>query len=604
MRLLALTPLLLSACATTGVGTPSGDSWPPSDAATGLRDAQLADLYQRHWMFALESDPLEATQLGVHRFDDRLPDNSAPAIAARRAQNARFLEEARALAASAQLSPSDATALRLLTESLEGSVASQVCAFEEWSLSAFNNPINRWNYFPELHPLETPRDGENLIARYRQIATHIDQEVANLRRGLARGLVANGETTRRVIEMVKKQLAQPLAEWPLLDPLKKDLSRWPADRLTRFRAALPPIVEREIKPALERYLTLVEQEISPRARSGEQVGLAALPIGEACYRARVRHFTTLEREPSEIHAIGLEEIARIDQELAALGAKALGATDLASTLAKLRGDPSLFFDSPAAVEAEAKSALDRARAKIPEFFGVLPRADCVVTRIPEYEAPYSTIAYYRAPIPDGTKPGQYYVNVHRPETRPRFEAAVLAYHESIPGHHLQIAIAQELPEMPAFRKHNGPDAFTEGWALYTERLAEEMALYDSDLDRLGVLSFDAWRAARLVVDTGLHALGWSRERAIEFMLAHTALAPNNIDNEVDRYLSWPGQALAYKTGQLEILRLRREAQEKLGAAFSIKQFHDAVLGGGAVSLPILRDQVAAYVAGGGPPKQP
>ncbi len=213
-----------------------------------------------------------------------------------------------------------------------------------------------------------------------------------------------------------------------------------------------------------------------------------------------------------------------------------------------------------------------------------------------HEEEHSTIAYYRSPADDGSRPGQYYINTSHPETRPRYEAEALAYHEAIPGHHLQIAIAQELEGLPAFRRHLGPNAFFEGWGLYVERLADEMGLYSGDVDRIGVLSFDAWRASRLVVDTGMHALGWTRRQAIEFMVDHTALAENNIVNEVDRYIVLPGQALSYKAGQLELLRLRAEARERLGAAFDIRAFHDTVLGNGAVALPTLRAIVEAWVA--------
>jgi uncharacterized protein (DUF885 family) len=212
------------------------------------------------------------------------------------------------------------------------------------------------------------------------------------------------------------------------------------------------------------------------------------------------------------------------------------------------------------------------------------------------EAPYSTVAYYRQPSADGKRPGTYMINTYLPETRPRYEAEALAYHESIPGHHLQIAIAQELKGIPEFRKHQGVTAFVEGWGLYSERLADEMGLYTSDVDRLGMLSFDAWRACRLVVDTGIHAMGWSRQQAIDYMIENSCLAENNIVNEVDRYITWPGQAVAYKLGQREILALRHEAKQKLGSRFDIKEFHDAVLRNGAVALPVLRQQIEAYIA--------
>jgi uncharacterized protein (DUF885 family) len=239
--------------------------------------------------------------------------------------------------------------------------------------------------------------------------------------------------------------------------------------------------------------------------------------------------------------------------------------------------------------------LARARRAIPRYFGRRPEAECEVVRIEAHEEKHSTIAYYRPPAADGSRPGRYYVNTSAPETRPRYEAEVLAYHESIPGHHLQIAIAQELSGLPAFRKHLGVTAFTEGWGLYTERLADEMGLYTADLDRIGVLSYDAWRACRLVVDTGMHAKGWTRRQAIDFMLANTALAENNIVNEVDRYIAWPGQALAYKVGQLEIRRLRADAEKRLGSRFDLRAFHDVVLGSGAVSLQTLRRLVEQFI---------
>jgi uncharacterized protein (DUF885 family) len=237
---------------------------------------------------------------------------------------------------------------------------------------------------------------------------------------------------------------------------------------------------------------------------------------------------------------------------------------------------------------------------------LLPRTPCEVDDIPAYLAPYTTVAYYQQPHPDGSRPGTYFVNVYEPHTRPRHEAEVLAFHESVPGHHLQIAIAMERGELPAFRRYDGATVFVEGWALYTERLADEMGLYSGDTDRLGMLSFDSWRAARLVVDTGIHDMGWSREQAEAFLLENTPLAENNVVNEVDRYITTPGQALAYKTGQLEIRRLRAKAEAALGPSFSLPQFHAVVLGGGAVSMPVLRERVDAWIerAGAAPAEMP
>ena len=592
-----LTASLLGACGAVSHAPPA----PPvssgpvaADASAGIVDPAVADVFERQWAWQLATDPEQATQLGVHAFDDRIADNSREGIDARWEAQGRFVDEARALA-QRPLAEGDRRALELLIDNLEGSQGTRRCAFAEWNISAADNPLAHWNYLPEEHAVTSLDSGRALVARYGQIAASIDRDIDNLRRGLLSNRVTNRESVRRVIEMFDTQLAQPLERWPLAAPATALHAGWPEPALEQFRAELQRHLTEEIRPAYARYASFLKEQVLVRARDDGSVGLLHLPDGAACYRASVRMFTTLDREPAALHALGLQEIARIDQALAELGRSALGAASLTETLARLRDDRSLFFVSAEEIENKARRALERARAALPRAFHVLPQASCVVARIPDYEAPFSTIAYYRPPVPDGSKPGQYFVNVFQPQTRPRFEASVLAFHESIPGHHVQIAIAQELEAVPAFVKHVAPSAFVEGWALYTERLADELGLYEDSLDRLGMLSFDAWRAARLVVDTGIHAQGWSRQQAARFMLDHTALAPGNIDNEVDRYIVWPGQALAYKVGQLELLALRAEAEKALGPRFDLGLFHDAVLLGGGVSLGVLRRQVDAYV---------
>jgi uncharacterized protein (DUF885 family) len=395
--------------------------------------------------------------------------------------------------------------------------------------------------------------------------------------------------------MIDKQLVQSLKEWPLMKPAKPPKAAFAGGDHAAFAQALGKIVDHQIRPALKRYATLIRERILPNARDQADTGLSGLPIGEACYAACVQKYTTLRLSPQQIHDIGLRAIAETDAEMAAYGAKRLATDSLAATLTQLRHDKRWYFESEAQVEAAARRTLALGKQRMGDFFGTLPKADCTVVPIPDYEAPFTTIAYYRPPHADGSKPGEYFVNVYQPKTRPRFEAAVLAVHEAIPGHHLQIAISQELASVPAFRKHGGVTAYVEGWALYTERLADEMGLYADDLDRIGMVSFDAWRAGRLVVDTGIHALGWSRSKARAYLEAHTALSPENIDNEVDRYINWPGQALGYKIGQIEIWKLRRKAEEALGDTFSLKSFHDTVLGGGAVTLPLLREKIARFI---------
>jgi uncharacterized protein (DUF885 family) len=273
----------------------------------------------------------------------------------------------------------------------------------------------------------------------------------------------------------------------------------------------------------------------------------------------------------------------------------LGVHGLEATLAALQADPALRFANADEVLATARGTLARAQAAVPAWFGRLPMAACDVVPIPAESAPHQTLAYYAWPALDGSRPGRFHINLHAPETRARYEAEALAFHEAVPGHHLQLAIAQELQDVPTFQRVLGSNAFAEGWALYTESLADEMGLYSSDMDRFGILSFDAWRACRLVVDTGIHGLGWTRDQAIAFMREHTALDDGNIANEVDRYIAWPGQALAYKLGQLEIMRLRARAAAALGERFDIRAFHDAVLEHGAVGLTTLAGNIEAWI---------
>jgi uncharacterized protein (DUF885 family) len=396
--------------------------------------------------------------------------------------------------------------------------------------------------------------------------------------------------------MIGAELEQPVDAWAAMKPARDPHEGWSEAETTAFTAEVREVVDTVLRPAFERYKVFLETEILPNGRSADQVGLMHLPGGAECYEGIVRSYTTLPTASSaERHEKGLEQIESVHAEFRVLGKAVFGTDDLAEIFDHLRTDEALMFDTSEEVHAKAENALAAAKAVMGDWFGRVPIADCIVEPIPAFEAKYTTIAYYMRPMEDAGRPGTYYVNTYAPETRPRHEAEVLAYHEAIPGHHLQIAISQELPALPAFRMHGGATAFVEGWGLYTERLSDEMGLYTSDTDRLGMLSFDAWRAARLVVDTGIHAKGWSREQALEYFEKNTPLALNNIDNEVDRYITTPGQALAYKTGQLFIRDLRARAEAELGESFDIKAFHDVVLGGGAVTLPVLEAAVNAWI---------
>ncbi|MCB9566987.1 MAG: DUF885 domain-containing protein [Myxococcales bacterium] len=564
-----------------------------AEAEAGVDDPRLRELLRRHWAWHLERSPLEATRLGVHAYDDRVAEVSPEAIADDGRRRRAFLTDARAIEASA-LSDRDQLTLAIFKSELEASIGGEICRFENWLLSPANNPVSEWGHLAELQPITTPEEGRRYVARVRQIPGSIRAEIDLLADGFVARRVTTAESARRVKAMIDGELARPLPEWPLLAPAAAAHPDWPKDQLDAFRAELGAAVA-EVRPALVEFGRFIDDVLADGVRGEGESGVVNLPDGLPCYRSQIRVYTSLSRSPKEIHAIGLAEVARINKEMQVLGKRLFGSDDLAAILRRLREDRSLYFDTPAEILGAAEAGLQAARAKIPDYFGILPKAPCEVREIPDYEAPFTHIGYYRHPIPGGVKPGEYFVNTYRPETRPRFEARVLAIHESIPGHHLQLAIAQELPATPAFRKHAEQNVFVEGWALYTEDLAEEMGLYESDLDRMGKLSFAAWRASRLVVDTGIHAFGWSRAEGERFMAEHTALALNNISNEVDRYINWPGQALGYKLGELEILRLRREAEEALGERFDIKEFHDVILGGGPMPLPMLEAQVGLYL---------
>jgi uncharacterized protein (DUF885 family) len=496
---------------------------------------------------------------------------------------------------AAPLSPADRVTGGLLLNEIDADLARAACELDDWVVDAREGPQVNYLRLPELQPVRTVAEGRALASRWQKIGPAIDQERENLRRGLAAGKVTTRAEVTRVIGQLDDLLAKPDADWPLTALARAAHADWPAPDREAFVAAVTGAVSQQIRPAFERYRELLRGEILPRARDDAHAGVSNVPGGAACYTRLIKVHTSLELPAAEIHRIGLEELARIQTEMRLLGQEALGTADLAEIRRRLLGDKKLNFSTRGEILAAATATLARAAAAEPRFLGHLPRTPCVVKPIDAFEEKDSPIAYYRPAAVDGSRPGTYYVNTYKPETRPRHEVEALAFHESIPGHHIQIALAQELTGLPEFRKHVGVTAFVEGWGLYAEGLADELGLYSGPLQRLGRLSFSAWRAIRLVVDTGVHALGWSRERAIAFMAENAALAPANIVNEVDRYIAWPGQALAYKLGELEIRRLRADAEHRLGARFDLRAFHDTLLGSGAVSLPVLREQIEAWV---------
>jgi uncharacterized protein (DUF885 family) len=428
--------------------------------------------------------------------------------------------------------------------------------------------------------LTTAEQARAYIQRCSKLGRYLEQGAERLRSGLARGRGPVGRAVRDSIEQLDRYLAtdvdddvfliEPPPDWEQGDEWRNDL-----------RETIATIV----RPAVAAYKDALSEIVSA-SRPDDRCGLTWIEDGDSIYRDVVATNTTTDLSPERLHEMGIEVISRLEDEYQQLAGEVLGEPDVPSIFERLRSDPDLRFRKSRDVFEAAEAALRRAQAAVPDWFGRLPKTECVVREIPRIEAPTTTIAYYMPPAIDGSRPGTYWINTYAPETRPTYECEALAFHESVPGHHFQIALAQEL-DLPRFRRLAEFTAFVEGWALYTERLADEMGLYSGDLARLGMLSFDSWRACRLVVDTGIHAMGWSRDRAVEFMRDSSPLAFNNIENEVDRYIAMPGQALAYMVGRLEIERLRAGAESRLGEGFDIKGFHDALLEHGSVPLNTL-----------------
>ena len=428
--------------------------------------------------------------------------------------------------------------------------------------------------------LTTAEQAGAYIQRCSKLGRYLEQGAERLRTGVAHGRGPVERAVRDSIEQLDRYLATNVDDDVfLIEPPPN----W--EQSDEWRRELRETIATIVRPAVGAYKDSLAEIVSD-SRPDDRCGLTWIEDGDSIYRDLVATNTTTDLSPDRLHETGIEVISRLEDEYRELAGEVLGEPDVASIFERLRSDPDLRFRTSSDVFDAAEAALRRAQAAVPKWFGRLPETECVVREIPPIEAPTTTIAYYMPPAIDGSRPGTYWINTYAPDTRPTYECEALAFHESVPGHHLQIALAQEL-DLPRFRRVVEFTAFVEGWALYTERLADEMGLYSSDLARLGMLSFDSWRACRLVVDTGIHAMGWSRDRAIDFMRNNSPLALNNIENEVDRYIAMPGQALAYMVGRLEIERLRAGAETKLGNKFNVSGFHDALLEHGSVPLSTL-----------------
>ena len=566
----------------------------PAAAQTAAQ--RLDQLFADDWEVRLRENPTFATSVGDTRFNDRLDPVSLADVQ-------RQTEESRRLLARLRAIPRD---------SLDGVARINYDIFarqkeesiQEVELGLHLIPItNRegfHTYFPQLGenvPLATVRDYENYVARLRAFRPWVADHLGLMREGIRRGMVLpsvslqgiEGTIQPHIVDDPTKSLLwPPFADFPAAVPQ--------ADR-ERLAAAGRAAIQEGVVAGYRDFLQFIQREYVPGARRG--IAASELPNGRALYAQRVRSYTTLDLTPDQVHETGLREVARIRARMDSL----MRATGFTGTFPEfvhfLRTDPRFYVATPEALLERTSLVLKRMDGELPRLFGRLPRMPYGIKEIPAYIAPRTTTAYYSRPSGDGTRAGTYWVNTYDLPSRPTYEIEALSLHEAVPGHHLQIALQQELEGLPRFRRFAGFTAFVEGWALYAEQLGYEVGFYQDPYSRFGQLTYEMWRACRLVVDTGMHWKGWTRQQAIDFMAANSALTVLNITNEVDRYIAWPGQALAYKTGQMKISELRAEAQAALGGRFDIRRFHDVVLGSGSVPLTVLEEHVRGWIAAGG-----
>ncbi len=554
----------------------------------------LADLAQRYWDAQLAASPLTASLLGVHDHDDRLDDLSEAAEDAHRARLEGFAAALRRIDHRA-LSPAGRVTAALLGHQIDTGIEAATLRLAELASDHLDGPHAALLMIAPQLSYPEPSLAAKALVRYSQVPVFLDQALERFRAGLIRGRTPAAAVIARSVNSLDGYLASDVTTDPFLEPqLPAD---WSESEAAAWRADALALVTDTIRPAFERYRDVLRDELGAVARSDEHAGWSWLPDGDRLYSALVRAHTTVDRSPAEIHELGrrLCEV-ELPEEFLSIGRRVFGEDlGLRAVFDRLRQDPSLRHRDAAEVVEVAERSVRRATEAAAAWFGRLPRAGCEVAPIPDFLAADAPYAYYFPPAIDGSRPGTYFINTADPEGASRTEAESIAFHEAIPGHHLQITISQEIDDLPEFQRHDGATSYVEGWGLYAERLADEMGLYSGELDRLGMVTADAWRSARLVVDTGLHALGWSRQQAIDYLVEHTPVPVDQIAPEIDRYLAIPGQALSYKIGQHEIQRLRAHATQSLGDRFDVAGFHDVVLGSGAVTLPVLATMVDAWI---------
>ena len=565
-----------------------------SDAA-----ARFADLVDRNWQWRLREYPTLATSVGVNDFNDRLEDASLGAIGRRDGETKAFLAELDAIPKEA-LTAADRTDAEILRTQLVEAIDSVRLGEPLLTLNADSGFHTEFMLMHRGMPFQGVKDYENYLARLVAFPGWMDQHVERMRAGLARGITVPKAT----LAGVETSIAPLASGSPEAHPVYEPFTRFPAtlreDDKARLAARAKEVIATQVIPAYARFLAFMQKDYVSGSR--ETIAATALPDGDAFYRFQIRSFTSLDLDPKEVHELGLKEVERIRGEMKAVIAKTGFRGDLAAFQKFLRTDPRFYAKTPEALLKEASYIAKRMDARLPSLFGQLPRQPYGVQPVPAALAPKYTSGRYSGSPKNSTEPGWYWVNTFALETRPLYNLEALTLHEAVPGHHLQGALARENDDVRPFRRYSYISAYGEGWGLYSEWLGIEAGFYTDPYSDFGRLGYEAWRASRLVVDTGIHAFGWTRQQAIDYLAANTSLPVHEATTETDRYISWPGQALSYYIGYLKIRALRAEAERELGDRFDRRAFHDEILRHGSVPLPVLerliRDWIGARKAAG------
>jgi len=557
-------------------------------------DRRLNQLLDDAWEAQMRRSPTWATDLGDHRYDDRLPDLSLAAERDWMRQIEQFQRRAEAIPPES-LSDAGRFNRELFLDHLETERTDHAARGYLVPLNQLGGPHLSLPLLLVSQPFRDAADYDRYVARLEAFPRQVEQAIECMREGIRTGHVPPKLTVEPTLEQMQVHIVDDPARSELFKPVANAPGSLTPGERVHIEAAVRVAIERRVVPAYRRLHDFVRDEYLPACR--ETVGVWAVPDGDRIYDSLIARYTTTDKRADEIHKLGLSELGRIRAEMDAIRVRLGFPGPLTDFLAHLRDDPRYRAPSAEWLMSHYQVILDTAKSHLPELFGRLPKADCILMPIETYRAGSAPVAYYNPSTPDGSRPGYFYVNTEQPEKRLTYTMEALTYHEAVPGHHLEFALSAEDPSLPKIRRHNYITAYSEGWALYAESLGDRLGGYTDPLQHAGQFTYDAWRASRLVVDTGIHRFHWTRDQAIAFLEENTGLTRYEIEREVDRYIAWPGQALAYKIGELTIRDLRRTAQEKLGDRFDLRAFHDRILADGPLPLSVLTTRVTAWIDG-------